>query len=341
MWQRDEEHMQKHIGVFEDGVLQAVVGIYPLPARIGDRDFLFATVGNMATRPEAEGKGYMSLLYTTATEELTRMGVDMARLGGARQRYERFGFTCGGSVNVYSFQTRNRQRCFPPVADTVTFRPIAADDRAALDFCYRLHHTRPFCIKRRREDLWLTMRNKQKTPWLALDGDTPIGYLCASENGRALGEQMAVDAAAMATMLCAWQQRLAEPISFALPPYLVEENTLFAAACEDMQVRSPSRYCIANWVGIMDALMKLRASYAPMTAGELTLDIQGYGSIHLYVRDGDAGCETAEGGIPLSPLEATRLLTDPMTAYVGGAAIPAACRAWFPLPLTWDTVDAV
>ena len=35
MWVRDDTHMGYHLGLFEDGVLACVVGIYPLPPRHG------------------------------------------------------------------------------------------------------------------------------------------------------------------------------------------------------------------------------------------------------------------------------------------------------------------
>ncbi len=37
---RDDEHMQKHFGIFQDGKLVAAKGVYPLPIDIaGDRLF--------------------------------------------------------------------------------------------------------------------------------------------------------------------------------------------------------------------------------------------------------------------------------------------------------------
>lgn len=57
MWVRDDEHMSKHTGVFEDGTLCAVVGVYPLPVRIAGEELTFATTGNVATLPEHPGLG--------------------------------------------------------------------------------------------------------------------------------------------------------------------------------------------------------------------------------------------------------------------------------------------
>lgn len=42
MWQRDDEYMGKHLGVFEGPKLLAAVGIYPFKVHIGDKVLNFA-----------------------------------------------------------------------------------------------------------------------------------------------------------------------------------------------------------------------------------------------------------------------------------------------------------
>ena len=51
---RDDAHMLKHIGLFIDGKLVSVVGVYPLPTRVLDKEINFCTVGNVATHPDYE-----------------------------------------------------------------------------------------------------------------------------------------------------------------------------------------------------------------------------------------------------------------------------------------------
>ena len=65
---RDDAHMKKHIGLFENNKLVSVVGVYPLPAMVLDKKINFCTVGNVATHPDYEGRGYMSLLLNKAME---------------------------------------------------------------------------------------------------------------------------------------------------------------------------------------------------------------------------------------------------------------------------------
>ena len=65
---RDEMHMRKHVGLFIDNRLVSVVGVYPLPTRVLDKEINFCTVGNVATHPDYEGRGYMNILFNQAME---------------------------------------------------------------------------------------------------------------------------------------------------------------------------------------------------------------------------------------------------------------------------------
>ena len=99
---RDDMHMRKHVGLFIDNRLVSVVGVYPLPTRVLDKEINFCTVGNVATHPDYEGRGYMNILFNRAMEIVKEEKYDICRLGGDRARYLRFGFElCGRNYSYY------------------------------------------------------------------------------------------------------------------------------------------------------------------------------------------------------------------------------------------------
>jgi predicted acetyltransferase len=107
MWERTDERMSKHLAIRENGKIVAVVGVYPLPAKIYGEEIMFSTIGNVATLPEFEGRGMMKALMSQALLEAKRMGIDVARLGGARQRYNRYGFERAGVDYVFKLNRKN------------------------------------------------------------------------------------------------------------------------------------------------------------------------------------------------------------------------------------------
>lgn len=346
MWIKDNVHMGRHLGAFEGDKLCAVVGVYPLALKIQGRPFLFATTGNVATLPECEGKGYMNALFSEAMRELERMNADAARLGGARQRYSRFGYDGCSTVYRFHLETRNRERFFKDAGQDITFQKIEPGDTQILAFALELAKKHSIYVERYPEneyqDVYLAMCNREKTPYVALRNGDPIGYVCASSNGLDIGEHRAISCADTVSMLCAWQRCSHAAITFEIAPFMVEELRIFSAGCESYEITYPSRFKIINWSGIVDALLKLKASYETLAEGEWILGIEGYGAIRCFVNSASVGCEKTEvtPELTLDVLQASRLLFGPMPAY-SVAEVPNFVKGWLPLPLTWDFLDFV
>ena len=351
MWVRSDEFMSKHIGIFDGERLAAVVGIYPLPTKIGDTSLLFATTGNVATRPEYEGRGSFTKIFTEIMAEADRMGVAVSRLGGGRQRYGRYGFEPAGTAYRFGITKETRVRFFGDAGADIEFCEIDADDGEALEFCRRLRHERKIHVTRASGDVYAYLTTKHSTPYIAMRGGRPIGYLSAynsnqfvgrSLNGVHISEICADRGVMISDIVCAWQRRVNANIDFALPPYMSEEVMLFCAAAQSVDISSPSHFRVRDFLGLSDALMKLKASYARLAKGECVVGIKDYGSLKLFVREDGAGAEMTEDAadITVGRSVATRLLfgQTPVDAVVDA---PDLLKLWLPLPLAWDGLDYV
>lgn len=343
---RDDEHMQKHFGIFEDGKLVAAIGVYPLPACVGGEELMFSTVGNVATHPDYEGRGYMTALLSRAMKELEAIGADASRLGGMRHRYNRFGYeTCGTRYSV-AFTEQNRKNRFFGIGEDVTFVKIESFDSDLLSKARKLQSDHRFAVERSEEnscfDVYASMRAWQNVPYAAMKDGRMIGYLCVNPRGDTLAEQFAESAEATAEMICAWQRKYGGTVYFNLFPYDIESVRLFASRAEVVNVKSPSLFKIINWERVISAFMRLKASYTNMPEGELRIGIRDYGVLHLYVRGNSIGCERTEDGadITLDRLEAARYIFGPLPPEATAEASDTALR-WFPLSLTWNGQDRV
>jgi hypothetical protein len=282
----------------------------------------------------------MNRLFSAAMDYLEEIGGDAGRLGGARQRYGRFGYEPAGSVYRFSLNAQNRVRFFTDFQDDVTFRKIEKEDVEALQFCTALNQKKPFHFLRDPQTAYSVMRNKVTEPYLAEKNGQPIGYLGASKDPWDLNEVEAIDPTALSHLLCAWQKQTGRAVTFPIAPYRLTEANLFARACDNVQILSPSRFKVCRWEKLVGAFLRLKATYTDLPDGELTLQIEGYGSIRLFVCGNDVGCErVASGGIPVNRLQATSLLFGPLAPQVALPSAPAIANAWLPLPLTWDTTD--
>jgi len=339
---RDDEHMSRHIGIFDEGKLVACMGVYPFEAIVAGKKLKLATVGNVVTRKSHEGRGYMSAMFDVAMNEVERLDIDAARLSGLRSRYNRYGFeACGQNYN-FTFTAKNRQNKCPEYKGGIRFEEITAESKAALAFAAELYNKNKICVPRTADNAMLSLTMWKNTPYIALKGNESIGYLSANDSGKNLAEQFAVDTEALSDMLCAWQERVDTDISFSLQAHQVDAVRLFSAICEYSRIQSPSHFFIRNFARFTDAFMKLKASVGNMMVGELYLEIMGYGTVRMYADGNTAGCELCDHkpDITLDRLAASRYVFGPYPPIITAEA-PVLAQAWFPLPLSWNGQDRV
>lgn len=346
MWVPDDEHMGKHFAVKENGKICAVLGIYPLHTNIMGEKLTFSTVGNVATHPEFEGRGYMKALMKQAMLELERIGADASRLGGLRQRYNHYNYEFCGGVLHFAFTGRNKKLRCAEVRDELTFSEVDLASEKEIKQIIEWNKAQGIFVTYEGEhelrDTYLALRAWDNRIFMAKDerGEN-IGYVCAFPDGGTLARVGAKDEKALLQTICSWQKFVDKTVEFTLAPYQVKEIKIFADVCENYYLGSPSLFKIINWQKVITALMKLKSSYVALPNGKMVVDIEGYGKLRLFVEDGVCGCEKtdAEAEIFLNPLEAARFFFGPTSADYFNVKNPA--TAWFPLPLCWDMQDRV
>lgn len=344
MWQGEPTRECRHLGIRMNSRIVALLGVYPLPAKIAEEDVLFCTIGNVGTLAEARGLGLMHELMSAALEEAQRMGASAARLGGLRSRYTRWGFDHAGSVLVCSFTQRNAQE-YPGLPD-VTFSKIAPENQDAIRFARSCHDRKAIhCLRTSDPDFYYTMCAWQNVPLMARKADgEPIGYLCVSPDGTSVAEWGVAEGMSVCALMGAYLKSRpeTEKVRFEVQPAELSALRDVKAFCECWHWESPSMFRIFRWDMLTDALMKLAAQTRGLPEGRLSLGIEGWGTLCMSVKDSVPSAEKTEEApeCRLSALEAEQWLF---------GSLPGACpipgnrpeTAWFPLPLTWNGQDRV
>ena len=192
MWVRDDAHMGRHIGLFEDGRLVSVVGIYPLTLHVGDKVLRFATTGNVATLPEYAGRGYFTKLFSLAMERAEREGYDILRLGGQKQRYGRYGFEDCGALYSVTFSEKNRAAFKEESYTDIVFERITRESLAELRYARELSEKSPCFVERdpmeNERDTFLVLHTKYSEAFIAKRNGIPCGYLSIADGGKTVME---------------------------------------------------------------------------------------------------------------------------------------------------------
>ena len=344
---KDDYHLGMHFAVKENGKICSLLGIYPIKTQIGGQTLMFSTVGNVATLPEHEGKGYMKALMVYAMEELGRIGADASRLGGARQRYNRFGYeSCGKNYN-FQITSMNTKYCFDGKTK-ITFKQIGANDKNELSYINNLRKTKPMYVIRSEDDDFsgdfLALSAWKSTPKIALsESGEPVGYISVGENGTSLNDIMAKDFETLKSMIFNLQSELNTTLCFNLPSYETEAVRYFTGMAQEMSVSPSCHFKIINFDKVADALLKVKSELTPdMAQGEKVIEIKDWGNLLIYNKNGEAFCSKTDkkADFALDKLSATRLLFGTFDANTV-VNCDSFLSSVLPLPLSWNTLDRV
>jgi len=116
--------------------------------------------------------------------------------------------------------------------------------------------------------------------------------------------------------------------------------------CEGFTSAPPCLFYLRSWDQLTDALLMLRRRLTPMPSGEAVIGIDGWGALKIEVCGRNTAAARTEEApeIMLRPDEAAQLMFGfaPNRCADGLSEETAALfAAWFPLPLSWCTLDRV
>lgn len=349
MWLDDEFYLPRHLAMFEDGKMVAALGIYPYETTIAGEKLLFSTVGNVATIPDAQGKGYMQRLLTAAMQELEEIGADVSRLGGVRSRYARFGYEPCGTVYDFVLKKRNAKEFLADKGEgSIRFEKLDKGDKKALDFIRSLQNARVFRTERGDDDgLFAVLCAWRSVPYVAYCGDELVGYISASPSGDHIAEIDGISDEIKVEMLCRFALAGdAESVTIGIYPSDVGLSRPLTRICESFSANIASQFKIINWEKLTRACFKLKNSITPLPEGEISIGIEDYGTLRLSVENGEAKCEKVQGSgdILLDRKTASRFIFGPYSPE-GTAELPqekaTLFASYLPLPLSWNDLDRV
>ena len=341
---RDDAHMRKHVGLFVDDKLVSVVGVYPLPTKVLNSEINFCTVGNVATHPDYEGLGYMNILLNRSMEIVKEEGYDACRLGGNRARYLRFGFElCGSNYSYYIIPNNTKKSLLCDYGQNTSVCEILPSDESSLTFARKVYHSNKVSVIRGdNATMYRVMTAWKNIPYLVSKGGAPIGYFTLTPDKKSVSEAYAVDKTSYLDMIVAISNYLNSGFSITLFEHDMDLVREMNKCAEYMSVQIPSNFNIVNFEKVVDAYIKLKASYTALAQGSVTIHIKEYGKIKVFAHENDCGCVDYDGecDIELSKSDATRFIFG-MHPPVCVIEPNLFAKANFPLPLSWNTQNRV
>lgn len=350
LYAREDNPAASSYVLTEKGRLKAAVGAFDHSLTVCGRTLKCRSIGNVAAHPYDKSRGFMKKLMNMAVEDMIADGVVLSTLGGRRQRYNYFSYEKSGLTYRFSVNADNVRHTYG--ADRTAHhrfevRRLTADDAASLDAISALIARQAYCPIRPRERLFDILRSWQMTPVALYEGDRFAGY--AVFRGDSVSEMLMVEETPCEiadAVICLYDWKKAGTLSFKLPAFAPAYIDVLYPLAENYAADLNESYSILNFAAVTDAFFALKATYASLPDGQLTLLIHGRAGderITLRVENGVPVVTPAtEEEIPameLSHLEAINLLFSPFCP--ARDRLPVIPRAWLPLPIWMYAADEV
>lgn len=339
-----EKHFEEyHQLVKEDGVLNAVIGNYEQDFYIGNTLLKTGCVGSVSVAKHARGKGYMQLLMKKTEEAMRSHDVDIAFLGGLRNRYGFFGFEKSGFTYEFYFNEANIRQTIGWDEDAgAEIRLVTAED-SVLEELYALYRKNVMWC-RSREDFYeksLTWNNKLFQ--IRLDG-VFAGYFAAK--GGCVVEFALTDWNNLLRAVKACMVKNKEKsLSVQVLGWQLEQLNAMYGACESYHLRTCCAFKVLNYGNTITALLNLKKTHTELEDGTLLLGIKESNKvkqmIKITVEAGNIAVMEVQEGTPdivLTDREAATVLFSPAGMFYARND-KQKLKNWFPVEFAIGNLD--
>lgn len=344
---KDEYHPAKNNIILDvQGDMRAAVGLYYNSLEVCGEKLKVGGIGNVAVHPDHRNKGYMQFCMLLALDEMKQNMVDISALGGARQRYEHFSYEPAGIQTAFNYRKDNVKRTLGANRKSkFTARELKETDTAVFEEISKIYNKRIFKAERPAEMMYDILRTWKAVPYAAFDGDELKGWFAFHEDKQGVHELFYKNEEDIEDLiLIALETAGTESIKISVPVFDKPLYNYLALNCEHYDIGHAEQFTILCYENVLRAFLKLKTTYSVLPDGELKVFIQGEKlpeQLKITIKDNTVTVEETDEkpDIILKHLEAMRLFGGLYSERRN--ELPAACQAWFPLPLYSYGLDNV
>lgn len=354
-----ESHAVHFLALDAQERIRAVIALLPFTLHIAEQTLNCGFIGSVSVHPYARGEGHMKKLMAMADSWMRQKDIDLAILGGQRQRYQYFEYTKGGIHLSYTVKVCNLRHALKDVStDGFVIEEITDASDLRLAEIYAMHQMLPIRTDRHPKQLFDILRSYDHRLYAAMQNGRFAGYFTAC--GNTIAELTVKNPTAYKPILkCRMETSSDTDIKVLVSPWdCVLMRTLDTFA-EDVNLTSGENYKVYNWTKTLPAFLTLKKIVSgKISDGHCQLCIDGeLLSVHCEngvitisenkvsnhiesQKNSDAShtAVTKTFAEEYTSLELQEKIFAPAAllhpAYIGGA--PA---DWFPIPMSVPVAD--
>ncbi|MBQ8617556.1 MAG: GNAT family N-acetyltransferase [Clostridia bacterium] len=227
---------QHHVVMRDGHRIIATLACYPIKLNIKGKIYTLLGVGSVCTRPSYRGRGYMRMLMSYVDQRAKELGATAAVLTGQRQRYQYYGFDCGGYQLRARLEEMNVRHALRDVStDGMMIVPMAQEHVSA---AMELMKRQPCYGERTEENFIDVLRTWYSQPMTVLKDGKVTGYVTVRPDpkGPVVGELLLDDEADYPAVLKMLFASIG-PMWLNAAPWERQRVRWLSSVCED--------YCVA------------------------------------------------------------------------------------------------
>ncbi len=319
----------------ENGEFRSAIGSFYNDMTVGGEPIKACCIGNVAVGKSYRSMGYMIELMELSVEDMGKNGVDVAYLGGQRQRYGYFGFESSGTVYRFNFSRSAYRHSLKAMPCGLEIEKLKADDAEGMANIEKLYSKLPIRSNRKPESYFDVLCSWRDRPYLLKKDGEFVGYFVFNYTKNNVNEFGVIDPKYYPNLVAAVMEKTEEyHIGFVVAPFEEDKLKFFTENADGFNIDGCEMILVYSFEKVIGAYLKAKASYAKLCDGELTVLIHGkYGDEKLLIKvfDNEVKVEKFDGEaeFELSHHAATRAFFSNLPA--DRAAFPAYAQQWLPL----------
>lgn len=319
----------------KNGEFRSAIGSFYNDMTIGDEQIKACCIGNVAVGKNYRSMGYMIELMELSAEDMRKNGVDVAYLGGQRQRYGYFGFESSGTSYRFNFSRSAYRHALKAMLCGLDIEKLSPNDAESIANIEKIYSKLPIRSNRKPESYFDVLCSWRARPYILKDNGDFVGYFVLDYTKNNVNEFGTVDPKYYPNLVAAVMEKTeAFQVGFIVAPFETEKLKFFTENADGFNIDGCEMILVYNFEKVIRAYLGAKARYAKLCDGAFTVLIHGkYGDekLRIEVADNKVKVEKFDGkaDYELSHHAATRVFFSNLPA--DREAFLANIQQWFPL----------
>ncbi|MDA3779237.1 MAG: GNAT family N-acetyltransferase [Bacteroidales bacterium] len=335
-----EEHMNSFYAIKDKGKIRSMLGIFPSNMIVNGTKLKLAQIGGVCTHPYSKEKGMMTSLMTFAVEKMKKDSVDIALLGGQRDRYKYFNFDDCGVEYEYTLSTQSFKHNKID-SDKLKLELCKKNDLKIMKTLNSLYKKQDVYVDRKDENFFDICHDFHSDLYIGKIDNKIVGYLVVDKRKSFITEVNAIKDDIIIMMINALNN-----ISFSSKRIRTSDINLsrkLDKIVEGRKIDASGNWQVFNLEKIITAFLILKNETIKLPFGKVVLDVKEYGTLQIIISEKEIICKkiNAKTKNSFEITEFHRIVFGPVSPiYV--TDIPEELNIfnlWFPLPLCISTQD--